>query len=95
LAAPLATSTEDGCMVTFQQWCARIGAVAAVTIASVLVPVAAFASSGPGSVVVEAARRRPRGVGGLFGALCCLVVIAIIVVVLLIVMRNRRSGGRR
>lgn len=82
-------------MMSFQQWCARIGAVAAVTIAAVLVPVAAFASSGPGSVAFEAARRRPRGVGGIFGALCCLVVLGIIVVVLLLVMRNRRSGRRR
>lgn len=82
-------------MVSFQQWCARVGAVAAITIASVLVPVAAFASSGPGSIALEVARRRPRGVGGIFGALCCLVVLGIIVIVILLVIRNRRSGPRR
>jgi hypothetical protein len=82
-------------MVSFQQWCARLGAVAAATMAFVLVPVAAFASSGPGGIALEAARRRPRGVGGVFGALCCLVVLGIIVVVVLLIMRSRRSGRRR
>jgi Na+/melibiose symporter-like transporter len=82
-------------MVSFQQWCARIGAVAAAVIATVLVPAAAFASSGPGSVAIEAVRRRPRGAFGFLGGLCCLVVLGIIVVVLLLVMRNRRSGPPR
>ena len=82
-------------MVLFQQWCARIGAVAAAAIASLLIPAAAFASSGPGSVAIEAVRRRPRGVGSGLGALCCLVVLGIIVVVLLLVMRNRRPRGPR
>lgn len=84
-----------GHMRFFQEWWARIAAVAAVTVASVLVPAAAFASSGPGSVAVEAVRRRPRGTGGFLGALCCLVVLGIIVVVLLLLMRNRRSRPPR
>lgn len=80
--------------MSFLKWCARAAAVAGLVIVSVLVPVAAWASSGPGSVAVEAARRRYRGTGGL-GALCCLVVVGAIVLVVFLVMRNRRSGPRR
>jgi hypothetical protein len=82
-------------MAFVKQWFVRLAALAGAMLASVLVPTVAWASSGPGSVVVEAARRRPRGFGSVLGALCCLVVIGIIVVVVLLVMRGRRSGGRR
>jgi len=82
-------------MAFFVKWCVRLAALAGVVMASVLVPAVAWASAGPGAVVVEAARRRPRGFGSVLGAFCCLVVIGIIVVVLLLVMRSRRSGPRR
>jgi hypothetical protein len=58
------------------------------------VPVAAWASSGPGEVAVEAVRRRPRFGFGVFGAICCLIVVAVVVLMLLMVMRGRRSGRR-
>jgi fumarate reductase subunit C len=59
---------------------------------SVFVPAVAWASSGPGEVVIEAARRRSRCTSGIFALFCCLVVVGIVVLVLLL-MRNRR--GRR
>jgi len=82
-------------MVLIKLWFVRLAGVVGVVLASVLVPAAAWASAGPGAVVVEAARRRPRGFGSALGALCCLVVIGIIVAVVLLIMRNRRSGQRR
>ena len=81
-------------MVSVARWWARLSAVVGALALAVFVPVTAWASSGPGEIVVEAARRRPRGSGfGYIGALCCLVVIAVIV--LLIVLLTRRRGGPR
>ena len=83
-------------MSSLIQWWVRLAAVAGTVAMSVFVPVAAWASAGPGGVVVEAARRRPRlGAFGVLSALCCLAVVGIVVVLLLLLMRNRRSGPRR
>ncbi|MEV1285698.1 hypothetical protein [Micromonospora sp. NPDC049679] len=74
-------------------WWARLGAVLGAVGLAVFVPVAAWASSGTGQIVVEVARRR-RGIGGIFTGLCCLVVVVIVVLLVFILMR-RRSGPRR
>jgi Na+/melibiose symporter-like transporter len=78
-------------MSSFAKWWARLAAVVGAVSMSVFIPVAAWASTGPGAVVVEAARGRRRVSGfGLIGTLCCLAVVVIIVFVLLLLMRNRR-----
>ncbi|MEV4198852.1 hypothetical protein [Micromonospora globbae] len=83
-------------MSSFGKWWARLGAVLSAVVLSVFVPVAAWASTGTGELVVEAARRRSRGGGfGFLGLLCCLVVVVVIVVLLLRLTRNRRGGPRR
>ena len=83
-------------MSSLMKWWTRLAAVAGTVAMSVFIPVAAWASTGSGVAVVEAARRRPRlGGAGIFGALCCLVVVAIVVVIALLLMRNRRSGPPR
>ncbi|MDM4720627.1 hypothetical protein QTQ03_13920 [Micromonospora sp. WMMA1363] len=82
-------------MSVFGKWWGRLGTVLGAVVLSVFVPMAAWASTGPGEVAVEAVRRRSRGGGfGLFGLLCCLIVVAVIVLLLLRVMRNRRGGPR-
>lgn len=81
-------------MSRLQSWCARLGAVFSTVMLAVFVPVAAWASAGPGAELVEAARRRPRGFGGIFLGLCCLVVVGGVVLLLLMIMRGRRSGRR-
>lgn len=81
-------------MAFLRRWGARLGAIVTAVSLAVFVPVAAWAASGPGELVVEAARRRPRGGLGIFGALCCLVVIGVIVLIVLLIMRGRRSGRR-
>nr|MDT0662818.1 hypothetical protein [Micromonospora sp. DSM 115978] len=81
-------------MAFLRRWSAGLGAVLTAVSLAVFVPVAAWASSGTGEMVVEAARRRPRGGFGIFGALCCLVVIGVIVLIVLLIMRGRRSGRR-
>ncbi|MEE6257098.1 hypothetical protein [Plantactinospora sonchi] len=79
-------------MEIFRKWWVRLTTVLGVAALTVFVPAMAWASTGPGELVLEAARRRSRGGFGIFGLVCCLVVVGVIVVVLLVVMRNRRSG---
>ncbi|MEV6368237.1 hypothetical protein AB0L86_15270 [Micromonospora musae] len=83
-------------MSSFGKWWSRLGAVLGAVVLSVFVPVAAWASTGTGELVVEAARRRSRGgIGfGFLGALCCLAVVVVIVLLLLRLTGNRR-GPRR
>lgn len=79
-------------MSTWVTWWGRLGTVLTAAIVSVLIPTMAWASSGPGEVVLEAARRRSRGGGfGFVGLLCCLAVVGVVVIVVLMLMRNRRS----
>ncbi|WBB79362.1 hypothetical protein O7606_24900 [Micromonospora sp. WMMD882] len=81
-------------MSSWNRWWGRLSAVLGAVMLSVFVPVAAWASSGTGELVLEAARRRSRGGGfGLIGLLCCLVVVAVVVVLLIRLTRGRR--GRR
>lgn len=82
-------------MSSFGKWWGRLGAVLGTVVLTVFVPVAAWASTGTGEMVVEAARRRSRGGFGFIGLLCCLVVVAIIVFLLLRLMRGRRGGPPR
>jgi hypothetical protein len=81
-------------MSAFGTWWARVTSVVGAATFALLVPATAWASTGPGVLAIEAARRRPRFGGGIFAAVCCLVVVGILVVVLLLVLRGRR-GGRR
>ncbi|GAA3757805.1 hypothetical protein GCM10022225_48830 [Plantactinospora mayteni] len=81
-------------MEIFRNWWVRLTAVLGTAALTVFVPAVAWASSGPGEMVVEAARRRTRGAFGLWGLICCLIVVGVIVAVLVFVMRNRRSGGK-
>ncbi|WDZ85137.1 hypothetical protein [Micromonospora cathayae] len=79
-------------MSSWNRWWGRLSAVLGTVVLSVFVPVAAWASTGPGELVVEAARRRSRGGGfGLIGLLCCLVVVAVVVVLLIRMTRGRRG----
>ncbi|WP_328343206.1 hypothetical protein [Micromonospora sp. NBC_00421] len=81
---------------TATKWWGRLSAVLGAVVLSVFVPVAAWASTGTGELVVEAARRRSRGGGfGVFGLLCCLVVVGGIVLLVVLLMRNRRSRPPR
>jgi hypothetical protein len=82
-------------MTAFSKWGARLGAMITAVSLAVFVPVAAWAATGTGEVVVEAAKRRSKGGGGVgfFGLLCCLVVVGLVVLAVYLVMRNRR--GRR
>jgi hypothetical protein len=79
-------------MSTVTRWWIRAGAALSAVLAIVLVPAAAWAHSAPGTVLIEAARRRPRFGGGLFvfGLLCCLVVVGGIVLLVLLISRRRR-----
>lgn len=81
-------------MEIFRNWWVRLTAVLGTAALTVFIPAVAWASTGPGEMVVEAARRRSRGSFGLFGVVCCLVVVGVIVAVLVLVLRNRRSGRR-
>ena len=82
-------------MSSFGKWWGRLTAVLGAVVLSVFVPVAAWASTGTGELVVEAARRRRGGGFGFIGLLCCLVVVAGVVFLLLRMMRNRRGGPPR
>ncbi|MEV4480601.1 hypothetical protein [Micromonospora coxensis] len=83
-------------MSSLNRWWGRLGAVLGAVVLSVFVPVAAWASTGTGELVVEAARRRSRGGGfGFLGLLCCLAVVVVIVLLVLRMMRNRRNGPPR
>ncbi|MFC3501172.1 hypothetical protein ACFOOK_09390 [Micromonospora krabiensis] len=82
-------------MSSFGKWWGRLGAVLGGVVLALYVPVAAWAASGTGELVVEAARRRSRGGFGVIGLLCCLVVVVVIVLLLLRLMRNRRGGPPR
>ncbi|MEW2381685.1 hypothetical protein AB0873_06295 [Micromonospora sp. NPDC047707] len=82
-------------MSAFGKWWGRLGAVLGAVVLSVFVPVAAWASTGPGEMAVEAVRRRRGGGFGFLGLLCCLAVVAVIVFLILRMMRNRRGGGPR
>ncbi|TCB97661.1 hypothetical protein E0H26_12195 [Micromonospora zingiberis] len=78
-------------MSSFSKWWGRLGTLLGTVVLSVFVPVAAWASTGTGELVVEAARRR-RG-GGFFGfvsLLCCLVVVAVVVLLVIRMTRGRR-----
>ncbi|GAA2713580.1 hypothetical protein ACFY2R_07055 [Micromonospora olivasterospora] len=79
-------------MSSWSKWWGRLGAVLGTVVLSIFVPVAAWASSGTGELVVEAAKRRSRGVG-LVGLLCCLVVVGVIVL-LVVLLTNRRNRRR-
>ncbi|SCL65436.1 hypothetical protein GA0070604_5435 [Micromonospora eburnea] len=87
---------EDGVMSAWNRWWGRLGAVLGGIVLSVFVPVAAWASTGTGELVVEAARRR-RGGFGFLGLFCCLVVVGVVVLLVLLLMRltRRRSGPPR
>ncbi|GGO09591.1 hypothetical protein [Micromonospora parathelypteridis] len=83
-------------MSSFGKWWGRLSAVLGAVVLAVFVPVAAWASTGTGELVVEAARRRRGSSGfGFIGLLCCLVVVAIIVFLVLRLTRNRRGGPPR
>ncbi|MER7890531.1 hypothetical protein ABTX15_11970 [Micromonospora sp. NPDC094482] len=82
-------------MSSFGKWWGRLGAVLSTVVLAVFVPAAAWASSGTGELVVEAARRRSRGGFGFIGLLCCAVVVVVVVLLLLSMMRNRRGGPPR
>ncbi|TQJ24933.1 hypothetical protein FBZ33_5276 [Micromonospora sp. A202] len=82
-------------MSSFGKWWGRLSAVLGAAVLAVFVPVAAWASTGTGELVVEAARRRGRGGFGILPLLCCLVVVAIVVFLVLRLMRNRRGGPPR
>ena len=82
-------------MSAWNKWWGRLGAVLGTVVLSVFVPVAAWASSGTGEIVVEAARRRSRGGFGFLGLLCCLVVVGGIVLLVLMLMRGRRNHPPR
>ncbi|WKU08274.1 hypothetical protein [Micromonospora sp. HUAS LYJ1] len=77
-------------------WWGRLSAVLGAVVLSVFVPAAAWASTGTGELVVEAARRRSRGGGfGVLGLLCCLVVVGGIVLLVVLLTRNRRNRPPR
>ena len=82
-------------MSAWNKWWGRLGAVLGTVVLSVFVPVAAWASSGTGEIVVEAARRRSRGGFGFLGLLCCLVVVGGIVLLVLLLTRGRRNRPPR
>ncbi|SCG53738.1 hypothetical protein [Micromonospora coxensis] len=83
-------------MSSLNRWWGRLSTVLGAVVLSVFVPVAAWASTGTGELVVEAARRRSRGGGfGFLGLLCCLGVVVVIVLLVLRMMRNRRNGPPR
>ncbi|MEV0897755.1 hypothetical protein [Actinoplanes sp. NPDC049802] len=65
-------------------------AALAGVLATLLVPAAAWASTGTGELMIEAARRSRRGGFGFFGILCCLAVVGVIVVVVFLISRNRK-----
>ncbi|MEV4758241.1 hypothetical protein AB0J86_24425 [Micromonospora sp. NPDC049559] len=77
-------------MTSVARWWARLAATVTAVSLAVFVPVAAWASTGTGELVVEAARRRSRGGFGFFGLVCCLLVVGVIVLILLLFMRRRR-----
>ncbi|ADL48780.1 hypothetical protein AB0N38_21630 [Micromonospora aurantiaca] len=82
-------------MSAWNKWWGRLGAVLGTVVLSVFVPVAAWASSGTGEIVVEAARRRSRGGFGILGLLCCLVVVGGIVLLVVLLTRGRRNRPPR
>ncbi|MEU8083569.1 hypothetical protein AB0B57_08140 [Micromonospora sp. NPDC049101] len=84
-------------MSSFGKWWGRLSTVLGAAVLAVFVPVAAWASTGTGEVVVEAARRRSRGGGGfgILSLLCCLVVVGVIVFLVLRLTRNRRNRPPR
>lgn len=78
-------------MSTVTRWWIRAGATLSAMLATVLVPAAAWAHGTPGAMVIEAARRRPRGAGfGAFLLLCCLVVVGLVILLVLLISRRRR-----
>ncbi|MEG3636486.1 hypothetical protein [Micromonospora palythoicola] len=79
-------------MSSFGRWWGRLGTLLGTVVLTVFVPVAAWASSGTGELVVEAARRRGRGFGvfGFLSLLCCLAVVAVIVLLVIRMTRRRR-----
>ncbi|MEV0805879.1 hypothetical protein [Micromonospora sp. NPDC050200] len=81
-------------MSSWNRWWGRLSAVLGAVVLSVFVPVAAWASTGQGELVVEAARRRSRG-GGFAGLICCLAVVVGIVLLVLWLVRNRRNRPPR
>lgn len=67
--------------------------LSSVVVATVLVPVAAWAAENPALVAVgsELERRRRGGIGfGIIPLFCCIVVVGVIAVVVLLVRNNRR-----
>ncbi|GIJ34251.1 hypothetical protein ACN26Z_26595 [Verrucosispora sp. WMMD703] len=79
-------------MSSFGRWWGRLGTLLGTVVLTVFVPVAAWASTGTGELVVEAARRRGRGFGvfGFLSLLCCLAVVAVIVLLVIRMTRRRR-----
>ncbi|MFE9205719.1 hypothetical protein [Micromonospora sp. NPDC007230] len=82
-------------MSAWNRWWGRLSAVLGGVALAVFVPVAAWASTGTGELVVEAARRRSRGGFGVLGLLCCLVVVGGIVLLVLLLTRGRRNRPPR
>ncbi|MEU5940745.1 hypothetical protein ABZ807_16495 [Micromonospora sp. NPDC047548] len=81
-------------MSSWNRWWGRLSAVLGAVVLAVFVPVAAWASTGQGELVMEAARRRSRG-GGFAGLLCCLVVVVGIVLLVLWLVRTLRRRPPR
>ncbi|HEX6967337.1 MAG TPA: hypothetical protein VF174_00695 [Micromonosporaceae bacterium] len=76
-------------MTSLGKWPARLGTVLAGVALTILVPVAAWATSDP--IVADIAQRRRGGILGGIVWLCCLaVVIVVIGVVALVLMRRSR-----
>ncbi|MBO4206710.1 hypothetical protein [Micromonospora echinofusca] len=81
-------------MSSWGRWWTRLTAILGTAVLTLFVPVAAWASTGTGELVVEAARRKSKGGGfGFIGLLCCLVVVGGIVLAIVLIMRKR--NGRR
>jgi uncharacterized membrane-anchored protein len=80
-------------MEPFKRWCLWLAATTAATVTLWLLPVAAWAQSGPAVALVgdELARPRRRGGSGLLGACCCLVVVLVIVLVVMLLRRRRQA----
>ncbi|NLU76912.1 hypothetical protein HCA58_00580 [Micromonospora sp. HNM0581] len=79
-------------MSSFGRWWGRLGMLVGTVVLAVFVPVVAWASSGTGELVVEAARRRGSGFGvfGFLSLLCCLAVVVVIVLLVIRLTRRRR-----
>ncbi|MEH0971040.1 hypothetical protein V6U77_07855 [Micromonospora sp. CPCC 205546] len=79
-------------MSAWNKWRGRLGAVLGAVGLSVFIPVAAWASSGSGEIVVRAGQNARPAKAGFGGFDCCLIVffgIGLLVVLLIKLARNR------